>query len=560
VGLSQLRPNGGRQVTTFFRTWANDFALSTPQQPLSTKFNTAEWPKAEFNNCLSREPTNGKGKADDRTLKSDFVSRFEPVLIVKESTTSTLDSGGGMERSSLPTMEHFSPDPRRLRNPNQIPLLSLLGLNTDEPRCETARAVPPPLPPLKNYPALRAVDESEVRRLPGAPLLPAEVAQVFADRLVPLEHTEIFKFKEIWYVGTLESKPSPGLFEGEYRDGKKQYIARANDHILYRYQIFSEGGRGAFSNVYRCFDHKNNVPVAIKVIRAKSSCMEYAEIEADIQKRIRGQFCVHLLEAFFWRGHYCLVLELLYTDIYSIVERWEYQRFPANLVRHIAFQSLLGLRELARLGIVHADIKPENLLAGDKHMMVTKVGDFGTACLVSQQYFSYVQSRYYRAPEILYGLRYGPPIDMWSIGCVVYELIVGEPLYPAEDELELAKMIEISIGPPPPDIYRLSLKWHQFPRQGIFASARSDCRNMEPLTFLTAPLPRLVSKFIRACLVWDPDARLTAEQALATDWFIPEWEFLRKSQEKRKIVKSRTLQDMSPKSARTEKMRPSWHN
>jgi serine/threonine protein kinase len=452
--------------------------------------------------------------------------------------------------SCLPPIEKFSGNPGHLRKYRQIPALSLLSLNVPSATSSSARAFPPPLPKLTKYPALENVDVTVIRPLPGSPLRPGEVVQAFGGDLVPLELGEILGYREIWYIGSIENKPRTAKQDSDYNDRKKQYTAHPNDHIAYRYQILSHAGSGAFSTVFRCFDHKMNVPVAVKIIRAKADCLQFAEIESQIQSRLKGSHSVRLLDSFFWRSHYCLSMELLFTDVYSIVERRTGQQLPAELVRRVTFQSLLCLRELSKLGIVHADIKPENILTNDANFCHTKVADFGTACYAEEQIFAYIQSRYYRAPEVLYGLRYGPPIDIWSLACVVYELLVGEPLFAAEDEEELAGMIETAIGPPPMEIYRKGTKWN------IFSRVRKGAFNgrIETLTFMVTSLPRVISKFVTSCIVWNPEERMTPEQALISEWILPEWELL-------KISKMEETMKMNTQIREPQKReKPPWHN
>jgi dual specificity tyrosine-phosphorylation-regulated kinase 2/3/4 len=296
-----------------------------------------------------------------------------------------------------------------------------------------------------------------------------------------------------------------------------------------------------------------NVPVAVKIIRVKEDCLQYAEIESQSQSRLKGAHSVRLLDSFFWRGHYCLSMELLFTDVYSIVERRTGQQLPAEAVRRVTFQSLFCLRELAKLGIVHADIKPENILTNDANFGHTKIADFGTACYAEEQIFSYIQSRYYRAPEVLYGLRYGPAIDMWSFACVVYELLVGEPLFAAEDEKELAEMIEAAIGPPPKKIYRSGTRWNYFSK--LRKSGFSE-RN-ETLAFLLTSLPQVISKFVSSCIVWNPEERMTPEQALASEWILPEWEL----QQTAKTAKTEEAMKMNTQVRQPlRRGKPPWHN
>jgi len=91
-------------------------------------------------------------------------------------------------------------------------------------------------------------------------------------------------------------------------------------------------------------------------------------------------------------------------------------------------------------------MKPENVLFTDGTFQNIKIIDFGASCEHCSSGFSYVQSRYYRAPEILLGNPYEFGVDMWSLGCIIYELISGSPLFPAHDENELLEYFVITIG------------------------------------------------------------------------------------------------------------------
>lgn len=75
--------------------------------------------------------------------------------------------------------------------------------------------------------------------------------------------------------------------------------------------------------------------------------------------------------------------------------------------------------------IIHCDLKPENILLCQEKRSKLRIIDFGSSCYVNDRTYNYIQSRFYRAPEILLGLEYGTPIDMWSLGCIVAELITG---------------------------------------------------------------------------------------------------------------------------------------
>ena len=99
--------------------------------------------------------------------------------------------------------------------------------------------------------------------------------------------------------------------------------------------------------------------------------------------------------------------------------------------------------------IIHCDIKPENILFTDDTYENVKIIDFGASCEDFTTGFFYVQSRYYRAPEIVLGVRYDHAVDMWSFGAILYELLIGNPLFPATDENELLEYFYVTIGETP---------------------------------------------------------------------------------------------------------------
>ena len=415
-------------------------------------------------------------------------------------------------RPPLQKDEFFSQNPRTKKYMHHIPVLTLLGINKSGYSIQTSRTPKKKLPNLTDFCQLKDNDIENIIYLPGAPLRPTEVLKIFPDKLSLLELAEILGYKEIYYIGEIEAKPAKAFKNEHYLDKKKHYSAKPNDQIAYRYQILSTAGSGAFSRVYRCFDHKLHRPVAIKIIRGKEECLQYSEIEAEIQGSLHSNHIVAFYEAFSWRGLFCFSMELLYTDIYSIIETKKYGILKPSIIRRVTYQILQALSLLASKKVVHADIKPENILAVDPNIEQVKLGDFGTSCYEDSQLFSYIQSRYYRAPEVLFGIHYDSQIDIWSLGCVVYELITGEPLFPAENEEELFKMITIMIGPPPIDVFIDGSKFHEFDLSfGMMIDKPS-------LPSKIALLPTGMAQFIQNSIVWDPEKRITPDQALQLKW------------------------------------------
>ena len=118
---------------------------------------------------------------------------------------------------------------------------------------------------------------------------------------------------------------------------------------------------------------------------------------------------------------------------------------------------LIALSFARKLRIVHCDLKPENILLKKSGKSGIKVIDFGSSCFVPERIYTYIQSRFYRAPEIMFGVPYGPEIDMWSLGCILCEFNSGIPVFPGESEIEqMACIIEV-LGPPPSYIVEVTV-------------------------------------------------------------------------------------------------------
>lgn len=109
----------------------------------------------------------------------------------------------------------------------------------------------------------------------------------------------------------------------------------------------------------------------------------------------------------------------------------------------IESQSLSFLRS-PQVDIIHCDLKPENILLRHPKRSGVKIIDFGSSCKSDKRMFSYIQSRFYRAPEVMLGLPYSAAIDIWSLGCILVEMHTGEPLFSGSDQVDqMQKIIEV---------------------------------------------------------------------------------------------------------------------
>ena len=107
-------------------------------------------------------------------------------------------------------------------------------------------------------------------------------------------------------------------------------------------------------------------------------------------------------------------------------------------------------------------MKPENILLKSQDKSGIKIIDFGSSCFSDQRIYTYIQSRFYRAPEIVLGIPYTTAIDMWSFGCILVELYTGIPIFPGESEHEQLSLIIQVIGLPDEDLLRKSSRRENF--------------------------------------------------------------------------------------------------
>lgn len=192
---------------------------------------------------------------------------------------------------------------------------------------------------------------------------------------------------------------------------------------------------------------KDNKVVAVKISKNTSFDVSNAQVEAKLLKKIKaympekGHGLILLIDSFKFRGHFVIVCEFLHQNLYKHIIHPDFKGLKNKQLRSIASQLLKGLQVMKQIGIIHCDLKPENLMFADEKCETIKIIDFGTACTEFKTGFTYVQSRFYRCPEILLGVPYEAAADMWSIGCILCELVTTRPIFPAHDELELLEML-----------------------------------------------------------------------------------------------------------------------
>uniref|UniRef100_A0A182PND1 dual-specificity kinase n=1 Tax=Anopheles epiroticus TaxID=199890 RepID=A0A182PND1_9DIPT len=202
------------------------------------------------------------------------------------------------------------------------------------------------------------------------------------------------------------------LYNDGYDDENHDYIIKNGEKFLDRYEIDSLIGKGSFGQVVKAFDHEERCQVAIKIIKNKKPFLNQAQIEVKL-------------------------LEMM-------------NRADAENKYYI------------ELNIIHCDLKPENILLCNPKRSAIKIVDFGSSCQLGQRIYQYIQSRFYRSPEVLLGIPYDLAIDMWSLGCILVEMHTGEPLFSGSNEADQINRIVEVLGMPPKHILDQAHKTRKF--------------------------------------------------------------------------------------------------
>ncbi|VEU20509.1 DEKNAAC101253 [Brettanomyces naardenensis] len=242
-----------------------------------------------------------------------------------------------------------------------------------------------------------------------------------------------------------------------------------------RFQIRSLLGQGTFGKVVRAYDRQNHSTVAIKIIKSIPKYREASKIELRVLAMLKKHDptnvnqCIHLRECFDYRGHICIVTDMLNISLYDFLEKNQFLPFPGSHIQAIARQILRSVAFLHDMNLIHTDLKPENILLQDdtyvrkpfKKPRSSKVLyrrilrdpkiftiDFGSAIFDDEYHSSVVSTRHYRAPEIVLGTGWSFPCDIWSVGCILVELLTGDALFRTHENAQHLAMMEKVVGEP----------------------------------------------------------------------------------------------------------------
>ncbi|XP_032036424.1 MAPK/MAK/MRK overlapping kinase isoform X1 [Hylobates moloch] len=282
------------------------------------------------------------------------------------------------------------------------------------------------------------------------------------------------------------------------------------------YKAIGKIGEGTFSEVMKMQSLRDGNYYACKQMKQRFESIEQVNNLREIQalRRLNPHPNILMLhEVVFDRksGSLALICELMDMNIYELIRG---RRYPLSekKIMHYMYQLCKSLDHIHRNGIFHRDVKPENILIKQD---VLKLGDFGSCRSVysKQPYTEYISTRWYRAPEcLLTDGFYTCKMDLWSAGCVFYEIASLQPLFPGVNELDQISKIHDVIGTP---AQKTLTKF----KQSRAMNFDFPFKKGSGIPLLTTNLSPQCLSLLHAMVAYDPDERIAAHQALQHPYF-----------------------------------------
>lgn len=345
-------------------------------------------------------------------------------------------------------------------------------------------------------------------------------------------------------------------------------MSRSGRNLGSKYVIVEQCGLGTFGKVFRCVRRAEDAEsvVAIKVVRRIERYARSAKIEADILRDVNSRDKrqdsgnVRLLDEFECGGHVCLVFESLDVSVYEFQKANSYRSYPLETIQTVSRDLLRATLFLHDMDLVHTDLKPENVLFLDGayderpdedhpkrpyrvlRSSSAKVIDFGGATYEDERKSHTIQTRQYRAPEVVLGMTWNKSADVWSIACIVMEMFLGDLLFDTHDNDEYLALMDRCIGPMPRFMRARNGKYFRSETNRYdlryFTTLSTSSRSRSRVASMTS-LPDLIDRqlrrwqrrhdsiwtrcetlrndfvdFVSGMLVYDPKSRWTTARAL----------------------------------------------
>ncbi|CAI5456238.1 unnamed protein product [Caenorhabditis angaria] len=250
------------------------------------------------------------------------------------------------------------------------------------------------------------------------------------------------------------------------QDDSDGHLIYSKGDLVKQFCIQDTLGEGTFGKVARVKNTKNNKVMALKIIKNVNKYRDAAKLEIKVLNKLKEQdpndqnWVIHLESWFDYHGHVCLLFNLMGLSIFDFLKNNDYRPYPMAHTLHIAYQLCNAVKFLHENHLTHTDLKPENILFIDSSYTLdpdrpkyrilknthVRLIDFGSATFDTEHHSTIVSTRHYRAPEVIMELGWSQPCDVWSIGCILYELYTGSTLFQTHDNNEHLAMMERVLG------------------------------------------------------------------------------------------------------------------
>lgn len=326
----------------------------------------------------------------------------------------------------------------------------------------------------------------------------------------------------------------------------KEFPIVLHSTIASRYYVTEFLGSSAFSRVVQAHDLNSGIDVCLKIIKNNKDFFDQSLNEIKLLKLINKHdprdehHILRLYDYFYHREHLFIVTQLLRANLYEF-QKYNQDScgepyFTSHRIRVIARQCLEALSYLHDLGIIHCDLKPENILIKNYERCEVKIIDLGSSCFLDDDNLSvYVQSRSYRAPEVILGLPYDSKIDLWSLGTVLAELCSSEVLFPNEAVAMILARMSVLLGPIDVEMLQDGQETHKYyTKEYDLYHINEETSELEYIVIDEGETNTLEQHlcdddsmfvdFLKKLLEINPKRRLSAREALQHAWLSRSYE------------------------------------
>ncbi|XP_016397360.1 mitogen-activated protein kinase 12-like [Sinocyclocheilus rhinocerous] len=233
----------------------------------------------------------------------------------------------------------------------------------------------------------------------------------------------------------------------------RQEVNKTCWEVPERYRDMKQVGTGAYGTVCYAFDRRTGAKVAIKKLHRPFQSDLFAKRayrELRLLKHMKHDNVIGLMDVFTADlsvdrfNDFYLVMPFMGTDLGKLMKM---ERLSEDRVQYLVYQILRGLKYIHAAGIIHRDLKPGNLAINEECEL--KILDFGLARQADSEMTGYVVTRWYRAPEVILSwMHYTQTVDIWSVGCIMAEMLLGKPLFKGNDHLDQLMEIMKITGTP----------------------------------------------------------------------------------------------------------------